>query len=151
MTLPPDCVSCVFPTNELPFELKGINLTEYYYDEERKFPKYKIEHKDRLRCSRLPQHVRSSRYTHEEPQWKVIEDVPNNDFGPLVSKVLDGKLSANLLGRGGTGKTFFIAAMQKEMKERGLKYESLAPTNVAARLIGGKTIHKFAISQTTKI
>ena len=64
--------------------------------------------------------------------------------------MLDGKLSANLLGRGGTGKTYFIDAMQQEMRSRGLRYESLAPTNVSARLIGGKTIHKFAISQTVK-
>ena len=135
----------------MPFELNGINLVGYYYDYERKFPKYKIEHKDyRLKCSRLQQHIRTSRYTHAEPQWKVIEDVAYNDFGPLVSKVLDKNLAVNLLGRGGTGKTFLIDALQTEMHRRDLKFESLAPTNVACRLIKGKTIHKVTISQTIK-
>jgi len=149
LDLSTDCVSCVFPTNDMPFELNGINLTGYYYDDERKFPKYKIEHKDyRLRCSRLPQHLRASKYTHVEPQWTVMEDMPDNDFGPLVRQVLDRNLAVNILGRGGTGKTFLIDALQSEMCARGLNYESLAPTNVACRLIKGKTIHKFAISQT---
>jgi hypothetical protein len=153
LDLSTDCVSCVFPTDELPFALIGktVNISGYWYDREHRFPKYKIEHKDyRLRWSRLPQHLRSSRYTHEAPQWKIIEDVPGNDFGPLVSKVLDENLAVNLLGRGGTGKTFLIESLQNEMRRRALKYESLAPTNVACRLIKGKTIHKFAISQTIK-
>ena len=34
------------------------------------------------------------------------------------------------------------------MKEKGLKFISLAPTNKAANIIQGQTIHKFVIQHT---
>ena len=78
----------------------------------------------------------------------TIEDTEDNNFEPLINQILDRRISANIDGRGGTGKTTLINGLQAEMKKRSLKYESLAPTNVACLLVGGTTMHKFALSNT---
>jgi hypothetical protein len=42
-----DCVSCVFNTNELPFEIENEKYIQGYYDDEKnKSPTYRIEDKD---------------------------------------------------------------------------------------------------------
>lgn len=146
-----DCVSCVFPNNKFPFTLIGktADIKGYYYDDKRRFPRYKIEFKDeRMHCARLASHIRLTPYLHVENTWNIIEDMVDNDFSPLVTRILDHKLSANIDGRGGTGKTTLIKQLQEEMNKRKWKYESLAPTNVACRLIGGTTMHKFSASHT---
>ena len=38
--------------------------------------------------------------------------------------------------------------IQEEMDKRSIKYTALAPTNKAAKIISGKTIHKFASAYT---
>ena len=43
----------------------------------------------------------------------------------------------------GTGKTFFTNKLINGLQEAGKKIKCLAPTNEAARLIGGLTIDKF--------
>jgi hypothetical protein len=130
---------------------KTADIKGYYYDEKRKFPRYKIEYKDeRMHCARLASHTRSTPYLHVENHWNIIEDMPDNDFSPLVKRIVDERLSTNIDGRGGTGKTTMIKQLQEEMTKRGLKYESLAPTNVACRLIAGQTMHKFSASHTIK-
>ena len=40
-----DAVSCIFDNDELPFELDGLNLKKYYFDNDKLIPKYKIEDK----------------------------------------------------------------------------------------------------------
>ena len=57
--------------------------------------------------------------------------------------VLDNGKGFNVDGRAGTGKSFFTKELHAEMKRRGLKYVAVAPTNKAARIIGGFAIHKF--------
>ena len=54
LDLSTDCIICNFPeTNTLPFELEGDNLKGYYFDDENKVNKYKIEHtNDRLRLQK---------------------------------------------------------------------------------------------------
>ena len=62
---------------------------------------------------------------------------------PLVNQILDGGKSCNINGRAGTGKSHLIKLLQEEMKKKGIKYESLAPTNKATCIINGITMHKF--------
>jgi DNA replication protein DnaC len=52
-------------------------------------------------------------------------------------------MSINIDGRAGTGKSYFINALQKEMKKINITFKSLAYTNKACRIIDGTTIHKF--------
>jgi len=53
-------------------------------------------------------------------------------------------------GRAGCGKTTLVKNLQEGMTERGILFESLAPTNKACNLINGMTIHKFILMQTIK-
>jgi len=86
-----DCVSCVFPNNKFPFTLIGktADIKGYYYDDKRRFPRYKIEFKDeRMHCARLASHIRLTPYLHVENTWNIIEDMVDNDFSPLVTCLL---------------------------------------------------------------
>ena len=40
LDLSTDCVSCVFPTDQLPFDLRqgSVNLNGFYYDDDHEFP-----------------------------------------------------------------------------------------------------------------
>ena len=81
-------MSCVFQSNDLPFELvDDVNVKGYYYDEAKTLAKYKIEHKEeRLQVSRLARYKRSDMYTHAVEKWTLFEDVKDNDFSSLVKK-----------------------------------------------------------------
>lgn len=141
-----DCVSCVFQNDILPFEIMedGLNVKEYFYDTDRKMPKYKLESAEhRLKVERLPKYLRSDTYTYSVPVWNCIPDVIDNDFMPLVNQILDNKISINIDGRAGTGKSTLVKMLQIEMGNRGMIFESTAPTNKACRIINGTTIHKF--------
>jgi ATP-dependent exoDNAse (exonuclease V) alpha subunit len=59
-------------------------------------------------------------------------------------------MSINIDGLAGTGKSTLIKKLQDEMKIRGISFKSLAPTNKAARIIQGQTIHKFIRSHSKK-
>ena len=147
-----DAVSCVFKRDILPFEmLDDINLKGYYYDDEKKIPMYKVEIKDkRLQYPKLAKYKRGEKYDHKETRWNNIEDVNDNNFIPLVEQVMNSKKSYNIDGRAGTGKSTFIRALQDEMKIRGISYKSLAPTNKAARVINGTTIHRYVVMSSRK-
>ena len=62
-----------------------------------------------------------------------------------ISKQLDEgrQIQSAIVGPAGTGKSFLINAVIEMMKQRGLVVAKLAPSGVAAHLIGGTTIHHF--------
>ena len=57
--------------------------------------------------------------------WRLINDVDDNNFEPLVNKVMDSKQSWFITGPGGSGKTSLIKDLQQKMDEQDLKYISL--------------------------
>jgi hypothetical protein len=71
-----DCVSCVFNTNELPFEIEsGKYIQGYYDDEKNKSPTYRIEDKDeRLQVERLKSFRRTEQYYHKQKNFNIIPD-----------------------------------------------------------------------------
>ena len=143
-----DCVSCVFETNESPFELEqGIFIKGYYDDEEQKNFKYRNEDKEgRLQVERMKAFIRTEQYYHSHKKFNIIQD--NDDFNILVAKILDSGKSIHIDGRAGCGKTTLIKLLQKEMTARNLEFKSLAPTNKACRLIDGTTMHRFTAMAT---
>jgi hypothetical protein len=72
-----DCVNCVFPDNQNPFTMSdGLNIDGYYFDDEQKVPKYKLEDKEgRLLIERLSNYVRKDTYHIKEKKMTVFEDV----------------------------------------------------------------------------
>ena len=60
-------------------------------------------------------------------------------------------MSTNIRGCAGSGKSTFVNQLQKAMDDKGIKYVALAPTNKAARLINGQTIHRFIARASGKL
>jgi len=46
-------------------------------------------------------------------------------------------------GRVGCGKSTLIKKLQESLTQQGIEYMTLAPTNKAARIVDGMTMHKF--------
>ena len=154
LDLSTDCITCVFK-NKFPFKLdEKNNILNYYYDEDKQFPKYKLEAKDdesqRLKVERLPHYTRKDKYNIENLVWKTIQDVEDNDFKPLIDNIISNKISVNINGRAGTGKSTFINQLVENFDKQGITYKTLAYTNKAARIINGMTIHKFINSMSKK-
>ena len=150
-----DCVECVFPDNEFPFKMcsDNKNIEGYYFDDDAKIPKYKLEEKSvdaSPIIEKLPNYKRTNMYLLKNNNYNVIDDVTDNDFKPLVDTILNSKKSVHIDGRAGCGKSTLIKLLQKELDNKKMKYMSLAPTNKASRIIDGQTIHKFVAGNTDK-
>jgi len=66
-----------------------------------------------------------------------------NKFNEIEDKIIQSNESWCLEGPAGTGKSTLIKRLQKRLDKEGKTYVTLAPTNLAALIIGGMTIHKF--------
>jgi hypothetical protein len=80
---------------------------------------------------------------HVDKVWKITADVTDNNFSPLVKFIRDDAKSIIINGRAGCGKGTLIKQIQADLKERGILFESLAPTNKPANIIDGMTMHTF--------
>jgi nucleoside-triphosphatase THEP1 len=124
---------------EFPFKLDGQNIKGYYFDKDKKVLKYKVEYKDSLKCEMKPKYIRYEKFKYVQKEFKIIPDVLDNDFSPLVEKILDLK-GAFITGCAGSGKSFLINEIIKELKVRDTKNIVLATTNLAAVNIGNDAI-----------
>ena len=147
-----DCAVCTFKDNKMPFDVGDDNVIRgYHYDTEGAVPKYRlVPDAQRLQVGHLPKWKRTDNYALKELTWSTVPDVEDNDFQPLVERMLESDKGFNIDGRAGTGKSYLIKALHAEMNKRGLRYASLAPTNKAARIIQGRTIHKFIAGFSVK-
>ena len=60
----------------------------------------------------MARYIRADTYVHKPLQWKVINDVDDNDFTPLVNTIVQSNKSINIDGRAGTGKSTLIRKIQ---------------------------------------
>jgi len=142
-----DAINCIFPDNKFPFELvEDIQLNGHYWDKSNTVYKYKIEYnKDRLKVSKMQQTLRTDVFKDMKYyNWRLINDVEDNDFKPLVDKIMMSNQSYFITGPGGSGKTTLLKQLQDELTKKDKKYITLCPTNLAALIAGGMTIHKFS-------
>jgi 5-methylcytosine-specific restriction enzyme A len=140
-----DAITCTFPDDKFPFDLIDEKNLDYYWDDLKTVPKYKLEpNAKRVKYPKLVHYMRFDNYTlHTEP-WEIIPDVPDNNFEPLINKILDSNASWLINGPPGAGKTTLINKIKEYLNNNGKVYKCLAPTNLAALLIDGTTVHKFA-------
>jgi hypothetical protein len=141
-----DAITCTFPNDKFPFDLiDEKNINGYYWDDLKTVPKYKLEpNAKRVKYPKLVHYMRFDNYTlHTEP-WDITPDVPDNNFEPLINKILDSNESWLINGPPGAGKTTLINKIKEYLNNNGKVYKCLAPTNLAALLIDGTTVHKFA-------
>ena len=142
-----DAINCTFPENKFPFKLVDeIQLKGHYWDKSNTVYKYKIEYnKERLKVSRMQETLRTDIYKDiKYYNWRVTPDVEDNNFIPLVDKVMNSKQLCFITGPGGSGKTTLLKLLQDSLTQQDKKYICLCPTNLAALLVDGITIHKFA-------
>jgi 5-methylcytosine-specific restriction endonuclease McrA len=140
-----DAITCTFPDDKFPFDLIDEKNLNYYWDELKTVPKYKLEpNAKRVKYPKLVHYMRFDNYTlHTEP-WDITPDVPDNNFEPLINKILDSNKSWLINGPPGAGKTTLINKIKEYLTNNNKVYKCLAPTNLAALLIDGTTVHKFA-------
>jgi 5-methylcytosine-specific restriction enzyme A len=140
-----DAITCIFPNDKFPFDLIDEKNLDYYWDELKTVPKYKLEkNAKRVKYPKLVHYMRFDNYTlHTEP-WEITPDVPDNNFEPLINKILDSNQSWLINGPPGAGKTTLINKIKEYLTNNNKVYKCLAPTNLAALLIDGTTVHKFA-------
>ncbi len=67
---------------------------------------------------------------------------PNAEQAAVLTHVLQGE-NVMITGSAGTGKSFLINHICKELDGQSITYRVLAPTGVAALNVGGQTIHRF--------
>ena len=141
-----DCVTCSFKDNVFPFELDtNKDIIGYYYDDKNTSPLYKLEDKNtRLQVERKASYKREHSYYFKPVHWtNKNKDVEDNNFKPLVNKVINSNKSFFITGPAGTGKSQLIRDIKTELDNQKKTYKCLAPTNLAALNIKGTTIHKF--------
>ncbi len=135
-----------YPINISPIgRLNNNNIDGYYYPDGTH--KYKIEIKERIRQGKMQDYIRTERYETKDLQYNI------NDLTP--TEIIDKNEGMLILGRGGTGKTFFINQIQELLTKKDISFLSLAPTNKACRHISkytqAQTLHKFKyVFDTTK-
>lgn len=148
LDLKTDCIGCWFNCDGIPFDLiDDINIKGYYWDKEKKYPKYKLEDTERLKFGRMEKWKRTETFKHEPKEWNIFND---GDRDQLKNTIIASETSYNIDGLAGTGKTTLINAIKDELDRLGLKYICLAPTNKSAQLIKGKTLHKWINSMKTQ-
>ena len=84
-----DAITCYFADDKFPFDLIDDKNLDYYWDELKTVPKYKLEkNAKRVKYPKLVHYMRFDNYTlHTEP-WEITPDVPDNNFEPLINKIL---------------------------------------------------------------
>ena len=76
--------------------------------------------------------------------WNIVVEDPNGDASSSAREiVLEKGESLLLTGPGGTGKSFLVGELVKELRARGENVTTCALTHVAARVIGGCTLQSF--------
>jgi hypothetical protein len=100
-----DAITCTFPNDKFPFDLKESshllasasnqkNINGYYWDELKTIPKYKLEpNAKRVKYPKLVHYMRFDQYVLNTSEWKITPDVPDNNFEPLINKILDSNES----------------------------------------------------------
>ena len=63
-----------------------------------------------------------------------------------IEKELNRQVFAAIVGPAGTGKSYLLNGLIELAKSKGLVVTKLAPSGVAAHLIGGTTVHNFFLT-----
>jgi ATP-dependent exoDNAse (exonuclease V) alpha subunit len=91
----------------------------------------------------MPKYKREKIYDLTNRKVNVLEDVKDNNFQPLINKIIESNKSYFITGAAGTGKSTMINDLKEELTKNNKKYKCLCPTNLSALIIGGSTLHKF--------
>ena len=118
---------------------KPINVDDYFWDNDNKVQKYKIE----LDYSnfQLKAPIKLSNNDKLTITFHKYNKYNGHDLN-IIDNIINSKKGSLILGSAGTGKTYLINQLIKKID--GKKMLRLAPTNKSALLINGQTLDKFA-------
>lgn len=128
---------CIFVRNGKEPDNMGVKVGEIKYEEIKKDVHFKYVR------SNAP---REETYEYTEPDdWKTCDSklAKDKNVEPLIDWILSTGEGCSVDGMAGSGKSYIIKALSKKMDGENKKYAVAAPTNKAALLIGGTTIHKL--------
>ena len=74
----------------------------------------------------------------------MIKDVEDNNFKPLVKKIVNELKSCFITGIAGSGKTTLVNQIKKYIIKSKMEYTMLTPTNLSSILVDGETLDKFS-------
>ena len=64
-------------------------------------------------CPKMEKYIRTDKYEHKIQEWNITPDVEDNEFKPLVDKIISSDESWLINGPPGAGKTFLINEIKK--------------------------------------
>lgn len=135
-----DCITYNY-IGEYPFKLiDEKNIDGYFYEDGS--PKYKIENYCELKNELKPRWIRTDKLYYNKSNFNIIDDVEDNDFKPLINKILNLNGCA-IEGIAGSGKSTLINELVKEIKNNNMDVNLLTPTNLSSIIINGQTLDKF--------
>ena len=117
-----DAISFISKKDKFEFESKdGLNIDGYYFDNNNKIPKYKKEEKQGKLCIAKMQFYKSiEKYDMQHRVWNITEDVKDNNFTPLVNKIIDPEthkiISSLITARAGCGKSHLIKTNSEKIR-----------------------------------
>jgi len=142
-----DCCECWFNGD------KQMDLSPYFWDNNKTIPKYKYETKDinSTDVERMKQYVHAETARSMDfyfvKEWKEILDPGVMDLtnSGIVEQIIDSNQSYHLDGIAGAGKTTLLKKIISTLREQHKKFFILCPTNAACRQIDPHaiTLHKF--------
>src|SRR4029077_15781120 len=134
-----DCVTASFNN-------KPLNIDNYFWDDENKVQKYRMQETRLLKSEKMPRYRRTDIYNIPEYNMFNYEEPTDNNFEELINKIIDnneGLLNDSIAG---SGKTYLNKLLKETLQKRNKNVVCLAPTNKAAFLLNGMTIHKWYLS-----
>jgi len=123
-------------------KIEPRNQADNYWENEYKLPKYKNEEaKDLIKAVFINN---DEKYELNEFYYKTIEE--SDDYSKLAENIVKSNKGCLILGPAGTGKTYLINEIKKQLENMEAKFKCVAPTNKATLLMNGETLHKFSYS-----
>lgn len=133
-------------TDAIRFETHAMNLidfSDHFWDDAKLVPKYQDEYPRTLKFESVPRLCRVPvSYKMAERPWNVIDDSVM-EAEQLVDHILASQESIHVDGLAGTGKSFLINKLISRLKNDEESFKVLCPTNKAARIVGGVTLHSL--------
>uniref|UniRef100_A0A6C0EDF2 HNH nuclease domain-containing protein n=1 Tax=viral metagenome TaxID=1070528 RepID=A0A6C0EDF2_9ZZZZ len=129
-------------------------INNNYWDDDKKVLKYKYEDIEyKVEIERKGRYIRDELYKlFDQPINIKTDEKYDRDFSELVDEFVNSKKSGCILGRAGCGKSHLVKLIIEKLKLENNNEDDidriigLAPTNKAAIIINGQTIHKFVAS-----
>jgi len=157
-----DCVQAEFPSFQS-LESLGFDTTKYKLEQTRTFNKDKVDKSDpktektiycsspwvQLEGGKLDECIEDVKTFKAQHQGKILTDDETEILKAKQAKMLDEMVErikplkgCNIQGMAGTGKSYLIRHLKKHLSREKGDVLVMAPTNKAALIVRGRTIHR---------